>query len=399
MPTPVLRGALATALALSALVTPVTPAAAGTSAVSTAPALPALPAPPVTAGASDALALSRPTGPHRVGTTTLHLVDGSRPDPWVTTEKARELMVSLWYPSRASRGRRAPYMTPKESALLLKGQGVEGVPGEVLSTTRTNAFVDAPPLGRGHGLPLVVLSPGFTLPRSSLTALAEDLASRGYAVAGVDHTYESFGTTLPGGRTATCAACGEWNAPGFGPKATRSRAADVSFVLDRLTGAHPAWRHAGLIDPSRVATAGHSIGGGSAPWTMLGDTRVRAGVNMDGAFHIPLPAGGLGRPFLMLGEPKAHEPDGKDTTWGRDRPRMTGWRRWLTVDGADHVSFTDYPLLTGRLGLGAGPLPGPRALEITRGYVGAFFDLHLRGRSRPLLDRPSPRYPEVRFWR
>ncbi|GHE41755.1 esterase [Streptosporangium violaceochromogenes] len=395
MPTPVLRGALTAALALLALATP---AVAGTSPATAAPALPAPPALPVTAGASAPPVLSRPTGPHRVGTTTLHLVDGSRPDPWVTTEKARELMVSLWYPSRASRGRRAPYMTPRESALLLKGQGIEGVPGEVLSGTRTNAFVGVPPLGRGHGLPLVVLSPGFTLPRSSLTALAEDLASRGYVVAGVDHTYESFGTVLPGGRTATCVACEEWGSPGFGPKATRSRAADVSFVLDRLTGAHPSWRHAGLIDPSRVAAAGHSLGGGSATWTMLADTRVRAGVNMDGAFHVPLPAGGLGRPFLILGEPKAHEPDGKDTTWRRDWPRMTGWRRWLTVDGADHVSFTDYPLLTGQLGLGAGPLPGPRALEITRRYVGAFFDLHLRGRSRPLLDRPSPRYPEIRFW-
>jgi hypothetical protein len=35
---------------------------------------------------------------------------------------------------------------------------------------------DAAPGGRHHALPLVVLSPGFTSPRSTLTALAEDLA-------------------------------------------------------------------------------------------------------------------------------------------------------------------------------------------------------------------------------
>ncbi len=82
-------------------------------------------------------------------------------------------------------------MTPRESALLLAGQHVTDVPPGVLSGTRTGAFAGAPPQRGRH--PLVVLSPGFSLPRSSLTSLAEDLASRGYVVAAIDHTYESFG--------------------------------------------------------------------------------------------------------------------------------------------------------------------------------------------------------------
>jgi hypothetical protein len=36
-------------------------------------------------------------------------------------------------------------------------------------------------------------------------------------------------------------------------------------------------------------------------------------------------------------------------------------------------------------------------VEITRGYVRAFVDLHLRGKSQPLLERPSPLYSEVGF--
>jgi hypothetical protein len=39
------------------------------------------------------LTLPKPTGPQRVGTVSLHLVDKSRPDPWVSAESARELMV------------------------------------------------------------------------------------------------------------------------------------------------------------------------------------------------------------------------------------------------------------------------------------------------------------------
>ncbi len=52
----------------------------------------------------------------------------------------------------------------------------------------------------------MVLSPGFTNSRSTLTALAEDLASHGYVVAGIDHTYESFATAFPDGRVTTCLA-------------------------------------------------------------------------------------------------------------------------------------------------------------------------------------------------
>jgi Platelet-activating factor acetylhydrolase, isoform II len=153
------------------------------------------------AGADDALAgqgrspsLPEPTGPGPVGTTSLWLTDTSRPDPWVAGVSARELMVSLWYPAVPSDGRRARYMTPAESELQLTSRGITGVPPDTLSTVETNAAVDARPAGQPGSLPLVVLSPGFTNSRSTLTALAEDLASHGYVVAGIDHTYESFAT-------------------------------------------------------------------------------------------------------------------------------------------------------------------------------------------------------------
>jgi hypothetical protein len=38
-----------------------------------------------------------------------------------------------------------------------------------------------------------------------------------------------------------------------------------------------------------------------------------------------------------------------------------------------------------------------RAIEITRGHLAAFLDLHLRRIPQPLLDGPTPANPEVRF--
>jgi predicted dienelactone hydrolase len=97
-------------------------------------------------------------------------------------------------------------MTSAESELQLAGRGITGVPPGVLSTVEASAVSDATPAGHQRGLPLVVLSPGFTSSRSTLTALAEDLASHGYVVAGIDHTYESYATAFPDGRVTTCLA-------------------------------------------------------------------------------------------------------------------------------------------------------------------------------------------------
>jgi dienelactone hydrolase len=347
-----------------------------------------------------ALYLPEPTGPGPVGTTSLWLTDTSRPDPWAAGVGARELMVSVWYPATPSGGRRAEYMTPAESELQLTSRGIAGVPPDALSTVRTHAAVDATPAGSARALPLAVLSPGFISPRSTLTALAEDLASHGYVVAGVDHTYESFATAFPDGRVTTCLARqAPRRGPGFWEKVAAGRAADVRFVLGQLTGARPAWPGAGLIDPSRIAMAGHSIGGAAAIAAMLADSRIRAGIDMDGTTVAPIPDHGLSRPFLFLGKQANYTPGGEGSApWERDWNLMTGWKRWLVVAGAVHASFTDLGLLADQLGIdiGAG-LSGARSLDITRAYVRSFFDQHLRGRPQALLDQASPRYPEVMF--
>jgi dienelactone hydrolase len=364
----------------------------------------------VLAGRGPTPYLPEPTGPYPVGTASVWLIDTSRPDPWVSGVNARELMVSLWYPAVPSNGRRARYMTPVESELQLASRGITGISPDTLSTVETNAVSDARPTGHQHSLPLVVLSPGFTNSRSTLTALAEDLASHGYVVAGIDHTYESHATAFPDGRVTTCLAR---EAPRGDRKeeVAAGRAADVCFVLDELTGAHPAWPGAGLIDPSQIGMAGHSAGGAAAIAAMLADSRIRAGIDMDGSTAAPIPDEGLARPFLFLGKQSNYtpgsgiiaSPDGKHVkgsvlTWERDWVLLTGWRRWLVVAGAVHASFTDLALLADQIGIDTGAdLPGARSLDITRAYVRAFFDQHLCGRPQALLDEPSPRYPEVTF--
>ncbi|MEV6559515.1 alpha/beta hydrolase [Nocardia sp. NPDC051756] len=352
-------------------------------------------APPASAVAGPFTQLPAPTGAFAVGRNVLHLVDPDRSDPWTPAQR-RELMVSMYYPAQRSDGVRAPYATDREARLLLDGSGMPGVPAEVLSQAGTNAVVDAAPVAGAY--PMVVVSPGFTASRFTLTALSEELASRGYVVAAVDHAGESFGIEFPGGRMSTCVACDRVTDPAALKPVAETRAHDVAFLLDRLTGPAPAWSHAGLIDATRIGMAGHSIGGASAAATMAIDARVRAGADMDGSFPGIMPAAGLGdRSFLLLGADGQTSPGG-DQTWDEAWTRLRGWKRWVTLVGADHDSFADTGALAEQVGLpGETALRAGRAVDLTRILVATFFDQQLRGIGQPSLEHLATAFPEVRF--
>ncbi|ROQ94375.1 platelet-activating factor acetylhydrolase isoform II [Streptomyces sp. 2132.2] len=391
------RRRTAAALALLALLLPLPLAAAGTAVAAGPPA--------ASASASSDVRVVRPelpfpTGRFAVGQQTLHLVDRSRTDPWAGSGP-RELMVTMRYPAqRGTGGPVRPWLTYEEARLLLADRKLDGsVAAGSLVGTKAYARSDARPVAGRY--PLIVLSPGFTVPRATLTSLAEELASRGYVVAAVDHAYETSGTAFPGGRVLTCLACEKAGSEEGARLVTENRARDVSFLLDRLTGRHPAWKDAGLIDPGRIAMAGHSIGGSAAVAAMATDPRIRAGIDMDGGVFSPVPAGGLGgRPFLMLGaqESRPGNTGTGEASWDPNWKRLDGWKRWITFDASNHFTFTDWPTMSDQLGLPPlSPLPGARSVDLTRRYVGAFFDQHLKGIAQPLLDGPDPQAPEVRF--
>lgn len=204
----------------------------------------------VTPARASRLALPEPTGREPVGLATLHLVDRSRPDPWNPEADRRELMVSLWYPAEKAAGEPAPYVPRQVSQAVLADYPVADK--DALTKVRTHARLNAP-AAKGRR-PLVVMSPGFSFPRATLTSLAEDFASRGYLVAAVEHTYESVATTFPGGRTTPCLACVDGQ---DAAKVVAGRVKDVRFVLDELSEGRWGRR----IDRSKIAMVGHSIGG------------------------------------------------------------------------------------------------------------------------------------------
>lgn len=367
-----------------------------------------------------AVALPAPTGSHRVGTVSLHLVDRSRPDRWVASQQYRELMVSVWYPALRTGGQRlAPYLAPGV-AERLGSDTVHGIPpGRVAwAGIRTHAWAGAP-VDRGRGRrPVVIYSPGSGDPRTWGTTLVEELASRGYVVVTVDHTYEVPGVQFPDGsvrdNTPVLAelaqAVGNGTVPALLEKLLRVRVADTRFVLDRLATLPGGLSE--VIDPHRVGMFGQSAGGITAAEGMYEDRRITAGIDLDGTLEynqepngtnlMPVAVHGLRRPFLLMGRDGSNHVT--EPSWRAFWSASRGWHRDLTIRGSRHQTYTDLVAIMPQLGLpadvverGIGTVDPGRALAAQRAYVMSFFDRWLRGRDDHLLDGPSPRYPEVAF--
>jgi len=176
------------------------------------------------------------TGRHEVSTNVRTYVDALRPDPYSANGDPRRLTIQVWFPV----------------------EGESTAPGD-------------------H--PLVVFSHGATGLRGSNESLMRELASHGYVAAAIDHSHHSLYATDEEGRRI-------WVNPGFlsdvgseDPNTDKQRShqlyqewlalrtADISFVIDRLL-AEAATTDANvgrkLIDATRIAVIGHSLGGSAA---------------------------------------------------------------------------------------------------------------------------------------
>ena len=94
------------------------------------------------------------------------------------------------------------------------------LPLDYLRGVRTHAFEDAPLAVGRKRWPVVLFSHGMSWPVDNYQSLLEDLASRGFVVVAVEHTYAAELTEFPDGRTFPFAL---WSGP-WKSKQARARA-------------------------------------------------------------------------------------------------------------------------------------------------------------------------------
>ncbi len=327
-----------------------------------------------------------PTGSHHVGTTVWHWSDSTRldeltPDPG----DVREIMVQVWYPAAPdTTSDRAPYAPLYHE----------------LANHRSWSYPGAPVASTGSTLPVIVITPGRGLARHVYTGIAEDLASHGYAVLGVDSPH-SGRVTYPDGRfippTPSYAIpieilTGPYHrVDEFFEEAAELGAQDVSFALERLAEVHrsdPALRFTSRLDLSRIGAFGHSLGGRIGGAAVGVDSRFVAFASMEGVPPSAVRQGGMDAAVLMLLSselPDMAQPNIREVIPDRRNDVYV-----VTLDGFGHNSVTDLPFLD--------PDTYPyevepaSALNTTRALLLHFFDEYVREqdgdmRSTGALDR------------
>lgn len=373
--------------------------------------------------------LPEPTGHYAVGSLSYDVVDATRTEIYAANrEDLRELVVFVWYPANPeSAADFAPYLPPAWAPVAeFLGINVVGL--------SSHAVPNAAVATDDSAYPVLLLSPsGF--PPLLLSAIAEDLASHGFVVVGVNHTYETTVTVFANGRivpTNPAAIAGALGAQtGSHEDVFRQRAAvceyktaDLASVANQLErlNSDPAERLAGRLDLGRFGALGHSFGGDAALEWCRADPRCRAAVNLDGALWSDVGRVGLDSPvlqvlaehgeFAIAAEDAVKVGAAPNTNWFEAEKAITfgGWRTvqqraqpgyTVQIGGATHLSFMDVPFLPVtdasivKPAVEATKIEPQRMWRITCDLLLAFFARHLSGAAAPLLDGLADQYPEL----
>lgn len=195
------------------------------------------------------------TGEYQVNRENCFYIDADRIENFAKDGSYRELSVSFWYPEK--------YPSNKKSPLVLFSHGSFGI-------------------------------------KESNETLYRELASHGYVVCAVDHTYHAFSTKLSNGKTVRVSGAfmkevGIDN-PDKSPEQSivhfakwmELRTDDLNFVLDTIRNKSVNMDRElnvyTLIDTELTCVMGHSLGGSAALGIGRQRTDIRAVISLEAPF-------------------------------------------------------------------------------------------------------------------
>ena len=357
--------------------------------------------------------IPKPGGPLQVGTTSFELIDTSRRELYSGSDEPRSFMVQIWYPAVPKpEDQPAPWMSRAD----IYGPAISTflkLPSfflNHLSLAKTPAFLDSPIAGTETPYPVILFSHGWDGFSGQNTGQMIQLASRGFFVVAVNHTYGAVATVFPDGRIA-------YNNPEALPegipdaeyeaaarKLVDQWAGDLSFTLDQLhlRNADAADPYYSKLDFNRVGVYGHSTGGGAAIQFCGSDPRCTSLLGMD-PFMRPVSTEvltyGVTHPaFFMFSQGWADLVDSRNNQlFNQFHPHVPESKGAIYIKGTKHYDFSDLPMLSPiapQLGL-KGPLNGGRVTEIVNAYLIDFFEMTLNGKPSALFSGGFKDFPEV----
>lgn len=349
--------------------------------------------------------LPTPTGPEPIGTITVQIIDGERPELYGTRAGLpRAFVAQVWYPGQSNESGSFQRWAEEWDIVAPATARRLGFPSWFLNHTRYTLSHARESIRPAEGnFPVIVYSHGWTGFRSIAINQIESLVSNGYIVIAPDHTYGAVATrledrdvvgfepsALPDQTTVTPAQYEE-----AVQKLVGTFAGDLSTILDELDkGPDGQFAYvANNADLSRIGLYGHSTGGGAVVEVCLEDERCDAFLGMDPwVEYLPdevLKISAESPAMYMRSD--AWRGTENDAILRGIAARSESVAYWIGIEGAGHYDFVGVPLLSpvaGSVGL-KGPIPAGRILPILDNYLLGFFDVFLLDTGSAALDAVS----------
>ncbi len=309
--------------------------------------------------------LPETTGQYPVDTVSYTLTDTSRMELYDNSKENRRVTIQFWYPK-----------TQEENQARL---------------------------------PLVIFSHGAFGFRGSNYSTFADLASNGYVVCSIDHTYHSFFTKQADGKTVLVnpqfmndvlmvqnGQCDAKTGYDLSQSWLKTRKGDMDFVLDTILknakseSSGSVYR---LIDTDKIGLMGHSLGGATAAAIGRERPEVDAVVVLDGTMFGEVTDFVNGKEVLnstpypvpllnIYNEDHYKEGLANAGVYANMVASANALDARQTVfKGAGHLNFTDLPLFSPTLAkmLGTGTIDSRYCIETMNRIVREYFGYYLKG--------------------
>jgi predicted dienelactone hydrolase len=370
-----------------------------------------------------AITLPAPTGGFAVGRTIYDWTDNAELDALAPApETKRELLVWIWYPAAGQSDAAVDDYVPVAVATSvehIRTSIFELLTKDVLKV-HGHSLRSAAMSPQQQSYPVLIMRAGASSEVWNYSALAEDLASNGYIVVGLDAPYRTGVVVFPDGRVVR-------RTPENNPELCEGKigqarencanriltgwTADIAFALDRLAQLNirdPAGKFTGRLEMTRVGVFGHSFGGAQAAQFCSEDSRCKAGVDVDGALHGSVIQKGIHTPFMFLLSGQGDFSSDVEVRQIKadiqsvyDRLPADG-KLQIVIRGANHFLFSDdgallksHILMRTLQLLGIVHIDGRRQLAVTAFCLRRFFDAYLKGAGVVPPKPASPLYPEI----
>ena len=323
-------------------------------------------------------------GDHTVGVRSFSWIDNTRSRTGLPGNGGnREITVTVWYPATTSPDQKQALYAPEIEFFLA---AADTVPEnrrqfinahEPLANVTSNSIPDAEPAPLAEGWPVIFFSPGGNVSRHFQTALAEEIASRGFVFISMSHPYSSLDVAPESGFSMSL----DWDLDNEDRRIADENdnrlsgilAEDTRFVLKQMRIAagsgHPL---AMAMDLDRPGIAGHSRGGKTVARSCSTNEQFRACAVIDNIGPALERKTGINQPFVTL-----------RSGWSEERVNelhdylgRTGTVSYdLLLKNSNHFTCTDMPLFISDLRVeGTDPIEG---IKDCARIIASFFEAFL----------------------